>query len=34
MLAGVGHRCVLIVGLVRDQLYMFFSNVDHMIPKH
>ena len=30
---GVGHRSVLIVGLVRNQLNMFFLNVHHMIPK-
>ena len=29
----VGHRSVLIVGLVRRQLSMFFLSVHHMIPR-
>ena len=30
---GVGQRSLLIVGLVRSQLSMFFSNVHHTIPR-
>ena len=30
---GVSHRSVLIVGLVRSHLSMFFSNVHYMIPR-
>ena len=30
---GVGHGSVLIAGLVRNQLSMFFLNVHHMIPR-
>ena len=33
MLIKEGHRNVLIVGLVRSQLSMFFSSVNHMISK-
>ena len=34
MLAGVGHRSIVIVGLVRSQLNMFILNVHHMIHQH
>ena len=30
---GVGHRSVLIAGLVRNWLSMFFLSVHHMIPR-
>ena len=33
MLAGMGHRRVLIVGLVRSLFSMLFLNVHHMIPR-
>ena len=32
MLIWVGHKSVLIVGLVKSQLNMFFLSVNHMIP--
>ena len=31
---GVDHRSVLIVGLVRSLLSMFFLSVHRMIPRH
>ena len=30
---GVGHRSVLIAGLVRNRMSMFFLSVHHMIPR-
>ena len=33
MIRGVGHRSVLIVGLVRYQLSMLFLSVHHRIPR-
>ena len=33
ILIGVGHGCVLIVGLVRSHLSMFFLSFHHMIPR-
>ena len=30
---GVGHKSVLITGLVRNRLSMFFLSVHHMIPE-
>ena len=34
MLAGVGHGSVLIVGLVKSWLSMFFLSVRYTIPTH
>ena len=33
MIKGVGHMSVLIVGLVKSRLNMFFLSVHHMIPR-
>ena len=33
MLRGVGHRSVLIMGLVRSRLSTFFFNVQQLIPE-
>ena len=33
ILIGVDHRSVLVVGLVKNRLSMFFLSVHHMIPR-